>query len=332
MPVKLSIKSSKTANPRFVEFDAPSISIGRSSRCDLRLPFPAVSGHHLTLFRENDRGYQIRDEGSTNGTRLNGAPMPRGEAQPLPAGAQIEIVDLRIEIDTNAPAGEGVPLAQTGTLVRMMLCETLLDTEVDQAHIRVLKGPAAGSTMRLTEGFESGRIADERSADLFMPNLAAPLAVNRDGDGFTLSFIEADAAALSAVNGQVIINDQPLDGIHRLVSGDEIQIGRNQLRFVDPLEDLLIKLDGAHPSRKNGGGNDAAGTPRAARATIDAAQLQGAAISLNPSDEPDPAPRAQDAPDPQKPPRSWNAIELLLIVASLLLVGAVAYVFLVIFG
>ena len=47
-----------------------SISIGRSSSCDIVLKEHQVSGQHLKLFRKGDK-WAFEDNGSSNGTYLN---------------------------------------------------------------------------------------------------------------------------------------------------------------------------------------------------------------------------------------------------------------------
>ena len=48
-----------------------SITIGRSSSCDMVLKDHQISGHHLKLFRKDEK-WAFKDNGSSNGTYLNG--------------------------------------------------------------------------------------------------------------------------------------------------------------------------------------------------------------------------------------------------------------------
>jgi pSer/pThr/pTyr-binding forkhead associated (FHA) protein len=55
------------------ELTASEYTIGRSEECGICIPDPTVSNHHCTLIQRSDgEGYYARDEGSTNGTRVNG--------------------------------------------------------------------------------------------------------------------------------------------------------------------------------------------------------------------------------------------------------------------
>lgn len=58
-------------------------AIGRTEDCDICVPDPTISGHHATLVRLEEGEYAARDEGSTNGTRVNGVKLEPGELQKL---------------------------------------------------------------------------------------------------------------------------------------------------------------------------------------------------------------------------------------------------------
>ena len=48
-------------------------TIGRTGDCDICIPDLTVSSAHATLVKTDDGAYEARDEGSPNGTRINGA-------------------------------------------------------------------------------------------------------------------------------------------------------------------------------------------------------------------------------------------------------------------
>ncbi len=58
---------------REIRLDAgPRWRIGASSRCDVVVEDPYISGVHCTLERRSDGAVTVRDEGSRNGTRIDG--------------------------------------------------------------------------------------------------------------------------------------------------------------------------------------------------------------------------------------------------------------------
>jgi adenylate cyclase len=103
------------------------LTIGRRESCDIRLPFPNVSGLHAELsFRS---GYwHIRDKGSTNGIKVNGV---RVQEKYLHPGDEITIAKKRYTISYELQAGRkaleemeddedvlSVPLLEKAGLVR----------------------------------------------------------------------------------------------------------------------------------------------------------------------------------------------------------------------
>lgn len=59
---------------RSFPLDADRVVVGREVSCDIRINDPSVSRHHAEVMR-TDRGWAIRDTGSTNGTSVNDAPV-----------------------------------------------------------------------------------------------------------------------------------------------------------------------------------------------------------------------------------------------------------------
>src|SRR5262245_42352560 len=56
---------------RTVELAGPTVKIGSGDECDLQLSDPTVSRQHLVL-RVEESGLRVLDEGSRNGTLLDG--------------------------------------------------------------------------------------------------------------------------------------------------------------------------------------------------------------------------------------------------------------------
>ncbi len=65
--------------------------IGRGHQCDLCIRDEEISGTHLQLGRSRDGVYFIEDLGSTNGTLVNGSPLPPQNQHPLQAGDQVSL-------------------------------------------------------------------------------------------------------------------------------------------------------------------------------------------------------------------------------------------------
>jgi hypothetical protein len=81
------------ANVLSAGLDTP-LTVGRSRRCDVRIDNESVSKVHGSLSFERATGrYLLVDEGSRNGTRVNGEPLVAGVPAPVWAGANVAFGD-----------------------------------------------------------------------------------------------------------------------------------------------------------------------------------------------------------------------------------------------
>ncbi|MGH7821622.1 MAG: ATPase, T2SS/T4P/T4SS family, partial [Candidatus Binatia bacterium] len=99
--IELHIEGGPSPETRVERFDREEISIGRAAGNDLVLPHTTVSSRHARIFRENG-GWLVSDQGSTNGTLLNGAPVT--SPAPVTEGDEIEVGEFRLSI--RMPAAE----------------------------------------------------------------------------------------------------------------------------------------------------------------------------------------------------------------------------------
>lgn len=72
---------SSSVKGRKFELDRDEIFIGRSSQNEISLDDGSISGRHCSIQRSG-RKYTLVDLGSTNGTRLNGAPVTKRPLKP----------------------------------------------------------------------------------------------------------------------------------------------------------------------------------------------------------------------------------------------------------
>jgi len=76
----------------------PIVRVGRGLENDIILDDSSVSRCHLEL-RWRQNGYCLTDQGSSNGTEVNGRPIEPGEEVPLLAGDQIRVGGLQVAFD-----------------------------------------------------------------------------------------------------------------------------------------------------------------------------------------------------------------------------------------
>lgn len=235
MAITLVVSSQGTA-PETITLDQPRVVLGRGPSADVRLPSRAVSELHAVLKVEIGE-VSVIDEGSTNGTRVNGTAIPRGRKKPLRTGDVVQIggYEVRVEI---APAMADPP-ERTGSLARKLLLDALAQVGGEAAPPRLVlltgkragcgwEFPAAPSRMVAGRGDGCEVLLDEPDCS------RAHAEFLRDAEGVS-------ARDLGSKNGFFIADRRITD--KRLRHGDEITIGRTVLRFEDPTEELLKALE-----------------------------------------------------------------------------------------
>jgi len=146
MGVRITVQSLWTElNPStFVyEFAQSRIVIGRSRSADVQLPHAAVSALHA-IIREQDAGYALVDEGSTNGTRVNEIRVVPGRPKVLRKHDLLDLGGYRLSIDVGVPVSQTMSARLTSDFARRMLAEQLAvkDSERVDAELNIIQsGP-----------------------------------------------------------------------------------------------------------------------------------------------------------------------------------------------
>lgn len=99
MSVKITILSEQMRGASFA-LNNERYTIGRSDSADVCIPDPTISGHHCTLMLVEPDVYAVRDEGSTNGTRVNGEKVTTETVQ-LKHGDLLQVGGVEIMYDNN---------------------------------------------------------------------------------------------------------------------------------------------------------------------------------------------------------------------------------------
>jgi len=151
MGVRLVVRSHWSSEPTpelIFEFDQERVVIGRSAGSDVCIPHPGVSSKHATV-RARGAGHVIQDEGSTNGTTVNGARLFRGRPKPLKDGDRIELGGFGIEFHGGIAVAEATSTERTGALARRIVREALAPGErtADDPRLVVLNGPEEGQSL-----------------------------------------------------------------------------------------------------------------------------------------------------------------------------------------
>jgi pSer/pThr/pTyr-binding forkhead associated (FHA) protein len=217
--------------------DRAQILLGRRGGVDVLLPHPNVSMVHARIDRRGD-GYALLDERSTNGTFLNGARLDPGVARPLAAGDAITIGGFHLQVATieaeAAFAGDS-----SISIARRMVAEVLgvLGPGGEDPSLQVTT-PASGARLQLTQSGRDYFVGRDPSCDLRIDDGSLALRharLRRDERGVT-------ASDLSSPSG-LYVNDRFVPREALLRDGDLLALGRVRLRFADPAEVYLRRLE-----------------------------------------------------------------------------------------
>src|SRR5262249_50144813 len=76
---------------RVYEVRKEALSIGRSRESDIFLEDLAVSRLHASIISQGNGNYALRDEGSANGTKVNGQQVNKYQPYPLQDGDKVQL-------------------------------------------------------------------------------------------------------------------------------------------------------------------------------------------------------------------------------------------------
>lgn len=106
---KLIVLSEQLRGQSF-ELNAMQYEVGRSEECSICIPDPTMSSRHCRLERNDDGSYTIRDNGSTNGTRVNGV---RIEEQKLNNSDIVQVGGVEVLYDSGERGMTSIASSQT---------------------------------------------------------------------------------------------------------------------------------------------------------------------------------------------------------------------------
>ena len=152
MALRIDVSSLEDPSRIFrYEFDGDraQILLGRRGGVDVLLPHPKVSLVHARIERRGE-GYFLVDDGSTNGTRLNGVALAVGQRAALHDGDRVAVGEFGLQVGISDAAPDG-SAESAASVARRMVREVLerLGPGETQPSLRVLDGRQAGTTLTL---------------------------------------------------------------------------------------------------------------------------------------------------------------------------------------
>jgi len=104
---KLIVLSAQLRGQKFELEGKDEFAMGRTDQADFCIPDPTISGHHCSVMVMPDGTFAVRDEGSTNGTRLNNEKMSQGQELPLKNGDILQAGGVEMLFDNESSRSEG---------------------------------------------------------------------------------------------------------------------------------------------------------------------------------------------------------------------------------
>ncbi len=268
MPVKLIVKSlvdeDRNSEPEEYVFDQKLIKIGRRKENDVCIKDGFISGLHLKIF-QTPNGYQIEDQKSVNGSKLNDSELQNGHPQDLKTGDIIEIPNFQITVEMlpeekkedEAPESPQKE-EETGSVSPSRIQSLLGGVRTETPWFVVTgEGPDKGRQLRLQEMGQVLIIGRHRNSDLTLRHQSVSkkhAKVHWNISGISIS-------DLGSLNG-IFVNKKKVEGSAYLKDQDVVRIGSERLLFMNPLgsDDVDEKRD-QEDSLKEAPENGALETP-----------------------------------------------------------------------
>ncbi|MCK5804946.1 MAG: FHA domain-containing protein [Lentisphaeria bacterium] len=124
-------------------------TIGRTEDRDVPIPDVTISGLHCTLVLMDDGSYVAQDEGSTNGTRLNGTKIKGGDSHPLANGDILQVGSIEMLYDCDSSRLDG---SATQTVVDLQNTDS---GELPVGGMKNLRGEIRADSGRFERGVNS---------------------------------------------------------------------------------------------------------------------------------------------------------------------------------
>lgn len=236
MGLKLMVRSgwANEGSAAVYEFDQTRVVIGRRRGCDVQLPHTAVSGHHATLVSTGN-GYAIVDEGSTNGTRVGDAKVPKGRRKPLRSGDRIGIGGFTLEVHLQAVSGS-TSAEGTAAMALRMLRDARREEPLEAPCLTLLNGPSAGRSIAILGAPSSVVLGRGEACDVTLDDADA----SREHAEVVHDLAGVEVRDLQSKNG-IAVNGRRVDH-KRLQDRDEVRIGSTLFVFEDPASAALEAL------------------------------------------------------------------------------------------
>jgi predicted component of type VI protein secretion system len=215
----------------------PGARIGRGAGADVRIPDEGVAAIACELSR-GETGWTLT--ALAPGVVLDGVTVAIGAHVAVAAGADLRVGTIAIGV-LDAPAGAVPSAERTASLARELVRELLAGP--GGPELVVEGGPAAGKRLRMPP--PEARVVVGRGEGsswvVLDPDLSrAHAAIDRGWDGVRV--VDLGSKNGTRVGGVLVPRDGEAPG-RVIADGDVIELGATRIRYADPAEQYLRRLD-----------------------------------------------------------------------------------------
>jgi pSer/pThr/pTyr-binding forkhead associated (FHA) protein len=300
--------------------------IGRRRGQDIELPFVSVSEQHARLSR-SEKGWLLADLGSANGTFLNGRRLTPFVAQAFSAGDVLRLASVELIFEGEGSPGLGadgqkVEPESTATLARRLVSDLFgTSRPAEVAHLVVRDGPGQGRELRLEVVGCRYRVGRGTGCNLVVPDDD----ISREHAEFERRWDGVFVRDLDSKNGVLLMGER-LAGERRLSDGDVLRLGQTTFRLEDPEDRYLRQLQEVE-ARACQTAQASLGAESAASADLARPAGQAPLLDTHTQSEvvgPGRVALSQAGLVARGRRSSWHAPLVLMVIAAVVLVGAIA--------
>ena len=300
--------------------------IGRRRGQDIELPFVSVSEQHARLSR-SEKGWLLADLGSANGTFLNGRRLTPFVAQAFSAGDVLRLASVELIFEGEGSPGLGadgqkVEPESTATLARRLVSDLFgTSRPAEVAHLVVRDGPGQGRELRLEVVGCRYRVGRGAGCNLVVPDDD----ISREHAEFERRWDGVFVRDLDSKNGVLLMGER-LAGERRLSDGDVLRLGQTTFRLEDPEDRYLRQLQEVE-ARACQTAQASLGAESAASADLARPAGQAPLLDTHTQSEvvgPGRVALSQAGLVARGRRSSWHAPLVLMVIAAVVLVGAIA--------
>jgi len=230
VPGPLSLRISDAEGQRPLQLEGASFAASRDPSCELHLDRPGVSRQHGRFVRRSD-GWYYADNGSQNGSLLNGERLHAGEHRLLHAGDVLALVSVTLDVVSVAasrPDGAGTTAGLTAALDETLIAPAGAAVNGAPADVEtfISAGRAIDNEIVLSDPYVSGHHLEAwmRGSELY-------------------------ARDLDSRNGTFLGDQQFREGV--VPAGATLRLGREALLSAsDLLSHLAVEPEQPIPQRK----------------------------------------------------------------------------------